>query len=117
MTNLTEKWKKGELPSGEYYIIDDLGLNTTDRYYPSHGFGTELPQSVLGRVPSYEEMQSMNEAVNQAMAANIKLVEENAQLKELLKECREAISNYMDITEYNEVGNTELLNKIDEVLK
>lgn len=41
---------------------------------------------VLAPVPSYEELQNMNEAVNECMAANIKLVEQNAQLKELLKE-------------------------------
>lgn len=33
-------------------------------------------------VPSYDELQNMNEAVNQTMSANIKLVEQNAQLKE-----------------------------------
>lgn len=38
-------------------------------------------------VPTFDELQNMNEAVNQAMAANIKLVKENKQLKELLKEC------------------------------
>lgn len=81
MTDLTEQWKKGELPSGEYYIIDDLGLHTTDKYYPSHGFGTELPHSILGRVPTFDELQNMNKAVNECMAANIKLVEQNAQLK------------------------------------
>ena len=37
-------------------------------------------------------------------------------LEGLLKECREEISNYMNISEYYEVGNTELLMKIDEVL-
>ena len=33
-------------------------------------------------VPSYDELQNMNKAVNECMAANIKLVEQNAQLKE-----------------------------------
>lgn len=33
-------------------------------------------------VPSYDELQNMNKAVNECMAANIKLVEENKQLKE-----------------------------------
>ena len=36
-----------------------------------------------------EELQKMNEAVNKAMSANIKLVEQNAQLKELLKDLRD----------------------------
>jgi len=115
---LTEQLKKGKLPSGEYYIIDALGLHTTDRYYPSHGFGAELPQSVLGRVPSYEELQNMNKAVNECMAANIKLVEQNKQLKELLRECKEVIKN-VD-TYYGNYDSTNgylVINKIDEVLQ
>ena len=97
-------------------------------------------------VPSYEELQNMNEAVNQAIAANIKLVEDNkrlkydvgnlgykiknqrkeierqiaqnAQLKDLLKECREVIIN-VD-TYYGNYDSTKgylVINKIDEVLK
>ena len=98
MTNLTEQWKKGELPSGEYYIIDDLGLHTTDRYYPGHGFGTELPQSVLGRVPGYEEWKA--------------ILEENTKLKELLKECRDDIDY---LAEYND-DCERLIKRIDEAL-
>lgn len=111
---LTEQWKKGELPSGEYYIIDDLGLHTTDKYYPSHGFGTELPQSVLGRVPSYEEMQNINKSVNNLMAANIKLQEENTKLKELLKRARGLMNCTKDwaCTEATE----EMITKINQVL-
>lgn len=41
-------------------------------------------------VPSYDELQNMNKAVNECMAANIKLVEGNKQLKELLYEFAEA---------------------------
>ena len=37
-------------------------------------------------VPSYEELQNINKSVNDLMASNIKLVEENTKLKELLKE-------------------------------
>lgn len=59
-------------------------------------------------VPSYDELQNMNKAVNQAMSANIKLVEQNAQLKELLKELFETA----DLAYCEE----DLLDKIDEVL-
>ena len=128
---LTEQWKKGELPSGEYYIIDDLGLHTTDNYYPSHGFGIELPQSILGRVPTFDELQNMNKAVNECMAANIKLVEQNKQLKELLKECElwftGVVGNMNDknVGEHNKsvpIGNFEHIfkefsQKINEALK
>lgn len=49
------------------------------------------------------------------MAANIKLVEQNKQLKELLKECFE----YIDWTDGtgSPISQQELLDKIDEVLK
>lgn len=60
-------------------------------------------------VPSYEELQNMNKAVNECMAANIKLVEENKQLKKLLKELyKEADVSYCE---------ESLLNKINEALK
>lgn len=64
-------------------------------------------------VPSYEELQNMNKAVNECMAANIKLVEQNAQLKELLKECKTPLIVYNEMFDNKE----ELLAKIDEVLK
>jgi hypothetical protein len=70
---------------------------------------------VLAPVPSYEELQNMNKAVNECMAANIKLVEQNAQLKEVLKECFE----YIDWTDGtgSPISQEKLLDKIDEVLK
>jgi hypothetical protein len=66
-------------------------------------------------VPSYDELQNMNKAVNECMAANIKLVEQNAQLKEVLKECFE----YIDWTDGtgSPISQEKLLDKIDEVLK
>lgn len=130
MTDLTEQWKKGKLPSGEYYIIDDLGLHTTDRYYPSHGFGAELPQSVLGRVPSYDEWKAKLEENAQLKSKlqlketaydfdTARLEEENAQLKELLKECKHIIGIEKDFASchFEEYKLVELLTKIDKVLK
>ncbi|MBQ8677206.1 MAG: hypothetical protein IJ529_01910 [Alphaproteobacteria bacterium] len=81
-------------------------------------------------VPSYDELQNMNKAVNECMAANIKLVEQNAQLKELLKDLQsEAIdaltaiqkdceSDNFSIFNYPEVQTFYTLSeKIDEALK
>lgn len=62
-------------------------------------------------VPSYEELQNMNEAVNQAIAANIKMLEKIKQLKELLKEC------FIAINEGSYFDQCDILKKIDEVLK
>jgi hypothetical protein len=63
-------------------------------------------------VPSYNELQAMNKAVNDCMAANIKLVEQNAQLKEALKDCQEKIL----LMDYDSI-KIEILQKINEVLK
>ena len=124
MTNLTDKWRKGELESGWYYVnyysIDGAVMQ---EYLPQHnGFGYDeknLVQEVLAPVPSYIELQSMNEAVNQAMAANIKLVEQNKQLKDLLKECRDELKFMYDTygQAYLKPFDDILIDKIDEVLK
>ena len=63
-------------------------------------------------LPSYDELQNMNEAVNQAIAANIKLVERVKQLEGLLKECQEKIL----MMDYDNI-KIEILQKIDEALK
>ncbi len=87
MTDLTEQWKKGKLPCGWYYIkiVDIVFIdffegkvwkNKKDKYV----------EEVLAPVPSYEELQNMNEAVNQAMATNIKLLEKFNRAKWWLNE-------------------------------
>lgn len=91
MTNLTEQWKKGELPCGWYYIkIADIVFidffegkvwkNKKDKYI----------DEVLGKVPSYEEYQQL---LSDQLAKN-EGEEINAELKELLKECKLAIFDY-----------------------
>lgn len=80
---LTEQWKKGELPNGYYWIRLSWGgmvimayhtafdgLFELDDYY----YDSDEISEVLAQVPSYEEWQAK--------------LEENAQLKELLKECK-----------------------------
>lgn len=92
-------------------------------------------------VPSYEELQNMNKAVNECMAANIKLVEQNKRLKhdvgnlgykiknqrheidnrlkeierlkELLKECKGIFDECFSPS----AKHGELYKKINEVLK
>jgi hypothetical protein len=61
-------------------------------------------------VPSYEELENMNEAVNQAIAANIKLVERVKQLEGLLKEC------FIAINEGSFWDECDVLQKIDKAL-
>lgn len=99
--DLTEQWKKGELEKcKDYYVkYGDYEMSLTlDGDNDFIFYGRPIKPKVLAPVPNFEELQNMNEAVNQAMAANIKLVEQNAQLKEqinhLLKtQARQFVNN------------------------
>ena len=76
-------------------------------------------------VPSYEELKSLNEDIdittelwkherrqlNEKIQLICNLVEENAKLKELLKECQGVLLTYSNMH-----GNYELYDRIDEVL-
>lgn len=97
MTDLTEQWKKGKLPSGWYYVkgsrVEGIYAYTAEylnnMYRPGNG------ERIIEQVPSYKEWQAK--------------LEENAQLKELLKEFKDYLPEFetpMDI-----------LAKIDEALQ
>ena len=45
-------------------------------------------------VPSYEELQNMNKVVNECMAANIKLVERERELKETISILKNKLVQY-----------------------
>lgn len=84
---LTEQWKKGELPEGwywvDYYSVDGAVML---EYIPQHnGFGyeeKELVQAVLAPVPSYEEYLSLTYAKEEDEKIIAEYEEENARLKE-----------------------------------
>ena len=122
MTDLTDKWEKGELV-GEYWC------EITESPYPERVYlptcDNDIIVKVLAPVPSYEEWQA-SEKYNKHLEEVIKiyerkdkqatetsiayneLAEENTKLKELLKECRTYISEWDT--------PMDLLAKIDEVL-
>lgn len=90
MTDLTDKWKKGELPEGwywvDYYSVDGAVML---EYIPQHnGFGyeeKELVQAVLAEVPDYIEWRNMVNCACEEHEANKRLIEQNAQLKSKLQ--------------------------------
>lgn len=113
MTNLTDKWKKGELKDGYYYVRDvtyilpaKLGQYDNQFYFSGNevGYGyeenTEL--EVLSPVPTFEEWQA-SEKYNKHLEDVIKIYErkdkqatetsiaynelrkENARLKEIIE--------------------------------
>ena len=109
---LTEQWKKGELPEGWYWVrIKTWCEYITMLYYTSDIFlDGDVPVDndkiieVLAPVPSYDEWQAK--------------LEENTQLKELLKEWVqfEIEENPNDFTVMSE-RMSELANKTKEDLK
>ena len=120
---LTEQWKKGELPYGRYYV--ELAYNGNSiimaEYWwdktltlDDHQYSREEVKRILAPVPSYEEWQ----ASYNCMLENEVLRLKNAQLKELLKECKEVIKN-VD-TYYGNYDSTNgylVINKINEALR
>ena len=81
MTDLTEKWKSGELEQGWYYINSGDIDYKYSKYNSADFFVTpyEDIKEILAPVPSYEERE--------------KLAEENKQLKELLNYIRDEIAD------------------------
>lgn len=137
MTDLTEQWKKGELPSGWYYVRLIRGEYRIDLYINSKNEWIDCPDNIIDavvcEVPSYEEWQA-SEKYNKHLEEKIKiyerkdkqatetsiayneLLEENAQLKELLKWCRDELFEVYS----NEIPHHEdapIIKKLDEVLK
>lgn len=121
MTDLTEQMKKGELPEGDYYISNGDEIypdyyDSAEGFLKTYNYGV---RRILAEVPDYVEWQNMVNCACEEHEANKHLIEENAQLKELLKECQGSIATLLAkrITEVNGIKQKELLTKIDEVLK
>lgn len=84
--------KTEDMTDGLYYVKEKHGVEVGD-WDSDHkkwngiwgGYNTE----VLAPVPTFDELQNINKSVNDLMATNIKLVEENTKLKELLKDLRD----------------------------
>lgn len=94
--SLTDDWKAGELPDGDYYIETDVGVKTAmlSTIYPTQkiklvkGF---IPKGrvkqILAPVPTYQEYLESESHCAVYSDRNKWLKEENAKLRELLKEC------------------------------
>ena len=121
---LTEQWKKGEIPNGYYWIRLSWGGMIIMAYYTGfdglfelddHYYDSDEISEVLAPVPSYEEWQ----ASYNCMLENEVLRLKNAQLKELLKECipyfNALVEKRLKLEYIPQVY--ELLTKINEVLK
>ena len=114
---LTEQWKKGELPEGWYYVKGSKseGIYAYTAEYLNNMYRPINGEIIIEQVPSYEEWQ----ASYNCMLENEVLRLKNAQLKELLKECipyfNALVEKRLKLEYIPQVY--ELLTKINEVLK
>ena len=142
---LTEQWKKGELPNGYYWIRLSWGGMVIMAYHTAfdglfelddHYYDSDEISEVLAPVPTFEEWQA-SEKYNKHLEEKIKiyerkdkqatetsiayneLLEENTKLKELLKECipyfNALVEKRLKLEYIPQVY--ELLTKIDEALR
>ena len=112
MTDLTEQWKAGELPSGYYYIIVKKEFSNRIDFYNSSATiwsynSNDVIKQVLAPVPSYQEYLESESHCAVYSEVNKSLKEENQQLKELLRECR-----YL----FNELGYLNMVENIDNAI-
>lgn len=130
MTDLTEQWKKGELPPGLYYGADYAGFTHfymfdawTMRYLT--GMPATNIKEIVATVPSYKEWQALKASYEMSNDANLKqatwmvdMEKENSQLKELLKDAKNVLkmvdTYYGD---YDSIKGFLIVERIDEVLK
>lgn len=112
MTELTEKWKKGKLEQGWYYVRyknNIIDIDFAQSYCVGRFANIDVMkvffeddydiEEVLAPVPSYQELQRLESdslAKNEGVEIVAELKEENARLKGLLKECKEFISERLD---------------------
>ena len=82
--DLTQQWKKGELPNGWYWVngIRAEGIYAYTAEYLNNMYRPINGEIIIEQVPSYEEWQASETSI-----AYNELLEENTKLKELLKEC------------------------------
>ena len=82
---LTEQWKKGELPEGWYWVKGSRtkGIYAYTAEYLNNMYRPINEERIIAPVPTFEEWQ----ASYNCMLENEVLRLKNAQLKELLKEC------------------------------
>ena len=109
---LTEQWKKGELPNGWYWVkgIKSEGIYAYTAKYLNNMYRPINGEIIIEQVPSYEEWQ----ASYNCMLENEVLRLKNAQLKELLKECREILDYAKDFAYHDPC--CKCIAKINQVL-
>ena len=125
MTDLTEQWKKGELPSGWFWVegCRDKEIYAYTSEYLNHMYRPKNSDRIIEQVPSYDEWLEKTKSLKVLAEAYCKEKQQNKQLKELLKECDKMNTRLENaLWQWNEESelydeNEVLENKINEVLK
>jgi hypothetical protein len=146
MTDLTEQWKKGELPEGWYYIKDENGViyaaenclnydSLSDKGYTAFYYAETEISEILAPVPTYSKylaLQSDSLAKNEGaeivaelekrlkktQGLELDLRRKNHELKELLKECKHIMSIEKDFASchFEKDKLCKLLTQINQAL-
>ena len=127
MTDLTELWKKGELPEGVYYCNTGNTVETLFTWGKNYHQLTNnkdevyIPEMddciIIAPVPNYDEwfkIKNLASLTSLLQEKNIECLHRENMLKELLKDCRLAIFDYPPYDLASD--KIRLMQKIDEVL-
>ena len=112
--DLTQQWKKGELPNGWYWVkgIKSEGIYAYTAEYLNNMYRPRNGEIIIEQVPSYEEWQKHRKTLLKTQEKNCDLEIINTQLKELLKECVEYIKkDYGDYLTYTQSAIYQEINQ------
>lgn len=116
MTNLTDKWKKGELPEGWYWVegsrAESIYAYTAE--YLNHMYRPQNSERIIEQVPSYDEWDKLNNACHELEKETACLTVDIVKLKELLKRARN-LMNYTKDWACSD-ATEEMIAKINQVL-
>ena len=112
--DLTQQWKKGELPNGWYWVngIRAEGIYAYTAEYLNNTYRPRNGEIIIEQVPSYEEWQKHRKTLLKTQEKNCDLEIINTQLKELLKECVEYVKkDYGDYLTYTQSAIYQEINQ------
>ena len=112
--DLTQQWKKGELPNGWYWVkgIRAEGIYAYTAEYLNNMYRPRNGERIIEQVPSYEQWQKHRETLLKTQEKNCDLEIINTQLKELLKECVEYVKkDYGDYLAYTQSAIYQEINQ------
>ena len=108
--DLTQQWKKGELPNGWYWVkgIRAEGIYAYTAEYLNNMYRPRNGERIIEQVPSYEQWQKHRKTLLKTQEKNCDLEIINTQLKELLKEyIKKDYGDYLTYTQsaiYQEIN-------------